>query len=253
MVFGWWRQRRRQRLLAERVPREYDGWLAEDVPLSGRLTAKERGQLIDIARVLMAEKKWYGRGGLAMTERIKLCIAAQAALLILYLDHDHYRRVETIFVEPATYQMPQRDGAIERGVAALGHTSAYGPIVLAWNATRGGAQVVNDGRNVVLHEFAHKLDLLDHYADGTPPLGNRARFDDWVAVMSEHFTELVEKVEAGRRGALRDYAAQNPAEFFAVATEAFFEKADVMKRRLPELYDVLKDFYQQDPARWPRA
>ena len=107
----------------------------------------------------------------------------------------------------------------------------------------------NDGHNVVFHEFAHALDFNDHVADGTPPLGSREQFDRWVEVMTQHYEELLDSRQR-RRSVLRAYGATNPAEFFAVATEAFFEKPRSMQRKLPELYDVLKDYYRQDPARW---
>jgi hypothetical protein len=108
----------------------------------------------------------------------------------------------------------------------------------------------DDGSNVVFHEFAHVLDGLDRSFDGTPPLGSREQFETWIDVMTEHYESLVGKVQAGRRSVLDRYGATNPAEFFAVATEAFFEKPETMQRRLPDLYEALRGFYGQDPAGW---
>jgi len=250
MIFGWLKRRRRRRILAEDVSRSWEAWLAEDVPFFERIPHRKRRDLIDVARILMAEKHWEGCDGLQLTDRIRLCIAAQAALLILRIDHDYYRTVKTILVYPSTYVVPRADGPVVRETPVHGQAVHGGPVILSWDAAAGGAMNPDDGLNVVFHEFAHALDLLDGLADGTPPLGSRDEFDAWVRDMTEHYEDLVGKVQAGRRSTLQAYGATNPAEFFAVATEAFFEKPQSLRRKLPDLYDRLHEFYRQDPAAW---
>ncbi len=250
MLLDWLKRRRRRRLLAHARPGSWDGWLDEDVPFYRRLGPTDRRELVDIARVIVAEKDWVGCDGLELTDRVRLCIAAQAALLLLGMDHDYYRTVKTILVYPSTYVVPRRDGLLVRETPVHGQAVYGGPIILSWDAAAGGAMNPDDGSNVVFHEFAHALDGLDRTFDGTPPLGSRDQLDRWIAVMTEHYQSLVGKVQAGRRSVLDGYGATNPAEFFAVATEAFFEKPDVLRRKLPDLYDVLCAFYRQDPAGW---
>jgi hypothetical protein len=231
-------------------PRSWRGWLFEDVPFFERLGDTDQRRLIDIARVIMAEKQWVGCEGMELTERVRLCIAAQAALLLLRIEHDYYRSVREVLVYPTGYVAPQHHGPIVRETPVSGQAVFGGPIILSWDSASGGAMNPEDGHNVVFHEFAHALDLRDDYADGTPMLGSQTELDDWIAVMTEHYQQLVGKVQAGRRSVLDRYGATNPAEFFAVATEAFFEKPDTLRRKLPELYGVLQSFYNQDPARW---
>ncbi len=249
MVFGYFKRRRRQKLLLQRVPRDWDDWLRADLPIFGCLTTTEQSGLIDIARVLLAEKEWVGVGGFELTERKKLCIAAQAALLLLHIKHDYYRFVKVVRVTPSTYEIQQR-GAVVDQVAVLGHTSREGYVTVSWDAVKGGARNPNDGHNVVFHEFSHQLDFLDEYADGTPPLSDRKEFKQWVEVMTEHYEQLVGRVKDGKPSVLRAYGAQDPCEFFAVATESFFEKPRTLKRTLPDLYDALRSYYNQDPAAW---
>ena len=248
MLFRWLKNRRRASMLAKPTPPEWEDWLAEDLPFYRFLPHDEQSKLLDLSRVFLAEKYFEGCDGFELTDRIKLSIAGQACLLLLNIEHDYYRRVRTIFVYPDTRAIETHGGAGQVS-AVSGVASHDGPIVLCWDAVRGGTMHPNDGHNVVFHEFAHALDFNDHVADGTPPLGSREQFDRWVEVMTQHYEELLDSRQR-RRSVLRAYGATNPAEFFAVATEAFFEKPRSMQRKLPELYDVLKDYYRQDPARW---
>jgi Mlc titration factor MtfA (ptsG expression regulator) len=251
MVFRWFRNRRRRKLLAAPAPREWPEWLREDLPFYRRLDEAEQRKLLDLVRVFIAEKHWEGRDGFELTDRIKLSIAGQACLLLLHIEHDYYRRVGSIFVYPDTRAAPQRYGLIQEDMPIAGAASHFGPIMLCWNAVRGGAMNSSDGINVVFHEFAHALDFLDHVSDGTPPLGSRQQMGRWVEVMTEHYDELTRRADSGRPSLLSAYGSTNPAEFFAVATETFFEKPAPLKRRLPDLYDVLREYYHQDPVQWP--
>ena len=244
------RHEARRELLAEPFPQ---AWL----PLVQRLpfyrALDERGQqrIRDDLRVLVAEKEWEGCGGLEMTDEIKVTIAAQASLLLLNIEHEYFKHVDSILVYPSAYKTaPQRDasGVVREGQTNLGEAWRRGPVVLAWDATVRGAIDPDDGHNLVLHEFAHKLDMLDGVADGTPPLDSKDQLGEWVRVMSAEFHALRDAAQDGRATVMDSYGATNPAEFFAVATECFFEKPRMLAERHPSLYACLKGYYHQDPA-----
>ncbi|MDX1564128.1 MAG: zinc-dependent peptidase [Phycisphaeraceae bacterium] len=251
--------RRRRRLLAEPMDRSWFGHL-EQVAFFETLSRPEQDKLLEDMRILVAEKQWEGCGGQTITDEIRVVIAAQAALLLLNLEgHDYFGRTASILVYPSTFLVPRElydpdaDGTVPvHGDATLGQAQMRGPVVVSWDAALAGALNRDDGRNVVLHEFAHKLDMMDHLADGTPPIRNRALFERWVEVMSREFEALIEDAERGRKTLLDVYGASEPCEFFAVATEAFFEKPRQLGRRHPDLYEVLSDYYGQDPARRAR-
>jgi Mlc titration factor MtfA (ptsG expression regulator) len=253
MVFGWFKKRRRQRVIAAPFPEAWVRILEQDFAHWQYLDDDERSRLEHVIQVLIAEKTWEGCGGLQMTDEIRVCIAAQAALLLLEIDHDYYRNVDSILVYPSGYVLPRATsiggGAVaEEQVPVLGSARLGGPVILAWDSVREGGRNARDGRNVVYHEFAHKLDMLDGMVDGTPELADDEEFQAWVSVMTREYDELCEDARNGRKSLLDKYGATNVGEFFAVATEAFFEKPTQMKEGHPALYQVLQDFYGQDPA-----
>src|SRR5208282_3742838 len=163
-----------------------------------------------------------------------------------------YPGVEAVLVYPGAYRAPTRRSeggvVIESEQARLGESWTRGVVVLAWDHVKSGAAQPTDGQNVVLHEFAHQLDAEDGSMDGAPDLGARARYTSWAHVLGDEFGELSSKIHAGRPSDIDGYGATNPAEFFAVVTEMFFEKPRALKRRHPELYGELASFYKQDPA-----
>jgi len=251
MLFSWLRRRRRRKILSRPVPA---GWSAvlESLPFFATLDGREQAKLVADARILVAEKRWEGCGGLELTEEMQVVIAAQAALLILNIEHEYYRRTASILVYPSTFVLPERrhqSGAVqEGGTAVLGLAQLGGPVVLAWDSARHGAENATDGRNVVLHEFAHKLDMLDRLADGTPPLHEKGQYEAWVRIMTREFEKLRLDTEKRRRTLLDKYGAGEPAEFFAVATECFFEKPRLLLDKHAELYQLFQTYYRQDPA-----
>lgn len=256
-MLAWLKRRRRRRLLREPFPESWRTHLGT-VRLCASLDTAEQARLRDDLRVIVAEKHWEACGGMEITDEVKVVIAAQAALLILHLEHDYYRNVGSILVYPDTFQVPRKErlpgGVVLEGPSpTLGLASLQGPVVLAWDAVRQGNQNPEDGRNVVLHEFAHKLDMLDRFADGAPPLRSRHQYRAWQRVMTEEYAKLVRDAETGRRTLLDAYGATSPAEFFAVATELFFEKSPRMKQRHPGLHALLVEYYGQDPASRPGA
>lgn len=254
MLFDWLfrpsRQEARKELIAQPFP---DAWLPflQRMPFYRVLDERGQQRIRDDLRVLIAEKDWEGCGGLQISEEIQVVIAAQASLLLLNIEHEYYKYVESILVYPSAYKTaPSRDatGVVREGQANLGEAWRRGPIVLSWDATMHGAHDPKDGHNLVLHEFAHKLDMLDGLADGTPPLENSDQLGKWVKVMSKEFQTLRDAAQKGRATVMDTYGATNPAEFFAVATECFFEKSRKLKQRHPSIYSCLKDYYHQDPA-----
>ena len=215
------------------------------------LDRQERSRLLEITDHLLSRKRWEAARGFASSDTVRVVIAAQAALLVLALDERHYRTVNAIVVHPSTVVTSgERPGAFPGSMTAgpvpvLGLAQGgHGPVVLAWDQSLAGAAGLTVGHNVVLHEFAHKLDMVDGTVDGTPVLP-RGVLADWVRVCTDVYDDLV----AGRpRPPMRWYGATNPGEFFAVATEVFFEQPRELLTAEPDLYDVLARFYRQDPA-----
>ncbi len=226
-----------------------------NVPLYQRLSSVDRTELEAHIRVMLAEKHWEGCGGLELNDEIRLTIAAQACVLLLHRGADYYPRVKSILVYPSAYVADGErhigGGIWEEGEEArLGHTQQQlGAVVLAWDASMHGSRIVGDGRNVVLHEFAHQLDFENDGTDGTPVLDGNPQYASWARVLGEELKRLREADATGGPALLDTYGAENPAEFFAVATEFFFERPVELEARHPELYAELKAFYRQDPAR----
>lgn len=255
MIFSWLRKRRRRRYLQEPFPIEWEEALERHVRFWELLSRGEQERLRDLMKVFIPEKNWEGCGGLELTVEMKAAIAAQACLLILHIPHDYYSMVETILVYPGAYlpAHPVRDenGLVTEGTVNIGEAWHRGPVILSWEDALAGARGDTDGHNVILHEFAHKLDMMDGLVDGTPPLATRELAGRWREVMSREFEELREQTESWRAPLIDEYGATNEAEFFAVAVETFFELADEMRIRHPELYDLLKEYFGHDPAKWP--
>ncbi|MDX6197603.1 MAG: MtfA peptidase [Actinomycetota bacterium] len=239
--------RRRRRGL----PIEGAAIIARHLAVWPLLDEQEQQRLLHIAGELLARKRWEAARGFELDDTMRVVIAAQAALLVLGLTSDQYGQVSGIVVHPTTVVTtgvrpgPSPGTVTSDPQAVLGLAQdRHGPVVLAWDQALAGAHREQPGHNVVLHEFAHKLDMLDGSIDGTPllPRGLRA---DWVRVCTDVYDDLV----AGRpRPPMRWYGATNPGEFFAVATEVFFEQSHELAGYEPELYDVLARFYRQDPA-----
>lgn len=250
MMFETRRHRmRRERLEAGFLPVWRD-LLSARVRHWGRLSPDEQVRLEGLALDLIARKRWEAAKGFEITDEMMVMVAAQAALIILGLPDDSYRHVSSIVMHPTTMVLTgQRQHApgvmSDAPLPILGQAVYNGPVIIAWDTVVDEARHPGQGSNVVFHEFAHKLDMLDGVVDGTPPLADRDLLDRWVEVC----TRVYEQVSHGRGGAsLRSYAGVNPGEFFAVATEAFFDDPTGLRRDHADLYDVLAAFYRQDPA-----
>jgi hypothetical protein len=251
-MFDFFKHRRREALLKQPLTVEERAILDKNVPYLAGLSPEDRHELEGLVRLFVAEKHFEGCGGLELTDEIKLTIAAQACLLLLHRETDIYPNVDSILVYPSAYRVPteQHDGLVvlQEDQARLGESWQRGLVVLSWDHALSGAAQPHDGQNVVLHEFAHQLDGEDGPMNGTPVLGARARYTSWAHVLGDEFDELSRRLHAGRRSDIDPYGATNPAEFFAVLTEMFFEKPRALKQHHPELYAELAEFYRQDPA-----
>jgi hypothetical protein len=251
-VFGFLKRRRRARLRAQPIPPEWREIVKRNVPLFRRLPPEDGEELLRKVRVFLAEKRFEGCGGLELTDEMRVTVAAQACLPILKLDDDYYPRLRSILVYPDTFvaRRERREGAVvhEGHESLLGESWQGGAVVLSWASVRAGAANPLDGENVVLHEFAHQLDQEDGAPDGTPVLHSWSAYGPWARVLSEDYLELRESVAKGREELLDAYGATDEAEFFAVASQTFFEKPVALEREHPELYDQLRAYYRQDPA-----
>ncbi len=253
-MLGWLSKRRRDRILAEPFPLEWDEIIDRNVALARRLTRSERTRLGQLVQVFIAEKHWEGCGGLELTEEMQVTIAAQACILVLGRDDSLYSDVASILVYPSTMITPPRKlGTFEQprapiadGHAILGEAMLGGPVILAWDSVLAGAREEIAG-NVVFHELAHKIDMANGSIDGTPPLTRKERLR-WQKVMSAAYDELHARLRLGIHSVIDGYGATNEAEFFAVATETFFTRPDELAFESPPLYALLSDFYRVVPV-----
>jgi len=253
MLFYWLRQRRRRKLLAQPFPTEWLPYLQGNVALYRLLDETEQARLRDDLRVFMAEKDWVDCGGLEITDEIKVTIAALACLLLLGIEHDYFSRVQSILVYPTGYRVPDQevigDNAVLEGEShRLGEAHYRGPVVLSWDEVRHDGRHPGAGRNLVIHEFAHQLDMLDGAVDGTPPLRSRKDYSRWRKVMTAEYNQLIAEAEEGQLTLLDEYGTTSVGEFFAVAAECFFDRPLEMAQQHPRLYALLRDYFCQDPA-----
>ncbi|NDY92552.1 M90 family metallopeptidase [Ideonella livida] len=258
-----WRRARRERVAAQPLPEAWRQALRDQVPLLARLPAPRQRQLRQRLQVFLAEVPFIGCAGLEVTEAMRLSIAAQACLLLLGRPEASYESLRQVLVYPGGFvvdrQRRDEAGVVhEERVAHAGESWAEGQVVLSWDDVAYGAEVPDDGMNVVLHEFAHQLDQAGlRVLSGPPgpqdapaPPATARAHAAWQARLDEAFEAFCARCAAGRPGLLDPYGATAPEEFFAVATEAFFEQPLAMRYQLPGLYADLQAFYGQDPAGW---
>ena len=252
MIFSWLRRRRRAKLLAEPFPVEWLAVLDKNVPHYRRLEPDDQRRLREFVRLLIAEKNWEGCGGLALTDGIKVTIAALACLLVLRRDLDAYAALFSILVYPDSYMAAESEFPlrIPRDVGPReGESWSSGAVIVNW------AELVKNlreqrGHNLVLHEFAHQLDYGDREANGVPLVDGYRQYAQWRQVIDAEYRQLVAAAEEGRPTVLDKYGTMNEAEFFAVATECFFERPRPLRDQHATLYQLLAEYYRQDPAGW---
>lgn len=254
-MFAWLTERRRNKLLEHPFPEEWKKILAKNVAAYRLLDTEEKERLHELVQVFVEEKNWEGCGGLELDDEIRVTIAGSGCLMLLGRDHDLFKEVESILVYPsAVIHKGHGRSTFDPGVTAdreeqvvLGLAVHGGAVVLAWDSVLQGAANARDGHNVVIHEFAHKIDFTDGDADGTPDMGFPER-RAWAAAFEPAFLAHKKRADQGKKSFLRDYAVTNEAEYFAVVSEAFFEKPKELARQLPDVYASLRDFYRLDLA-----
>jgi Mlc titration factor MtfA (ptsG expression regulator) len=253
-MLGFLKDRHRKRLKARPFPNEWMKSIKHNVAFFTRLSAPDQSELLDAVQIFLAEKSFEGCAGQEITDEVRVTIAVQACLLLLHRKTDYFPRLLTILVYPSTYladeQRPITAEIWEEGKShRAGETGrTMGSMVLAWDAVKSGAADPSDGKNVVLHEFAHQLDYENFAADGTPALATRQQQLAWREVMRTEFASLRAAEATGIPTLLDTYGATNAAEFFAVSTEAFFERPLRLRSQHPRLYSELQSYFRQDPV-----
>jgi Mlc titration factor MtfA (ptsG expression regulator) len=251
----WWQQRSRQALRQQPFPAAWRDILRQRVPLYARLPADLQLQLKQQIQVFVAEKTFLGCQGLQISDEVRITIAAHACLLILNRPSGCYPNLRQILVYPDSFVV-ERDhtdgiGLAHRGRLVLaGESWSQGQVVLSWQDTCDGAAVPDDGQNVAIHEFAHQLDQETGHANGAPLLAREAQRQSWQTVLGREFATLQARVTRGAPSLFSDYGATDPAEFFAVVSEVFFEQPLQMAQEYPALYQEFRQYYQLDPLNW---
>lgn len=246
-----WRDRRKR----QPFPALWAALVEDFLPFYQRLLPDERRQFQGHLQVFLAEKQFIGCGGLQITEEMRVGIGAIACLLLLNGHGNPFPRLRSILVYPSAYVVTETEvkhpfWVEEKRVVRLGESWVQDQVVLAWDQVAYDRQHWQDGHNLVLHEFAHQLDQADGIAEGVPILPTAADYQTWAAVMGAAYQRLCWQVQQGQSGGMDDYGATNPAEFFAVATETFFEQPHALRQHHRDLYDLFQRYYRLDPARW---
>ncbi|MBS1151945.1 MAG: hypothetical protein H6Q89_3643 [Myxococcaceae bacterium] len=231
---------RRKRLARRPFPAEWEPIVERRLPFAAKLPADERARFLLHLKVFALDKDWFGAAGLVITDEMKVAISGAAARLSRNLSLNLYDELRTIVVYPSHYQHPDRDGTV-----VYGEAHRWGQVVLSWDAVVSGLVNATDGHHTALHEFAHVLDSSDGAFDGTPELHDHRDYHAWAKVFSQRYFALK---ASPNTNVLRPYGATNEAEFFAVATEAFFEKPRQLKLKAPDLYQELVRYYRVDPS-----
>lgn len=244
--------RPRVRFRTEPIPDEWREIVARNVPLAARLPAETQEHLLRLTQVFLHDKPMEGVG-LELTDEIRVTIAAQACLLLLRLDYPCYPTLRRVLVYPSVFHprrvdMPRFGEIVQEPRATLGEAWTSGVVVLSWDSSLVGALNPEEGQNVVLHEFAHVLDGENGAMDGFPLLDRPSAFRTWSDVFRSLYERQVRETLEGKEPPVHPYGATNRAEFFAVATEAFFTTPSQLKQKLPDLYSELMKFYRQDPV-----
>lgn len=249
-MFEFFRKwRRARRLAAVQVPEALWARVEARLPFLDYLATTDRMRLRELARAFIAEKQFHGAQGLVLNDEIILAIALQACLPILHVGLGAYRGWVGVVVYPGDFVIPRHE-MDEAGVVheyddeVLGEAWEGGPVLVSWHDEADAP----NGVNVVIHEFAHKLDMLNGNVDGLPILPADMSRTVWSEVFSDAYERFCEQVDAGRDTALDPYAAEHPGEFFAVASEAFFETPCMLQHEFPAIYKQLSGFYKLDPA-----
>jgi MtfA peptidase len=249
----WLKKWRRNRIGNRQFPRQWLEIIENNVSLYNHLSAEDKLELQRHILIFIAEKRFEGCGGLEITDEIKVIIAAQACMLLLHRKTDYYPGLISILVYPHAFIAHRTEhlggGVVVEGPQVLlGESWKLGAVVLSWDDVKHDAADIHDGLNVVFHEFAHQIDIAGGKGDDSEVLKDTSSYIAWARVLQKDYEKLRDAAQRNAPAFLNKYGAVDPAEFFAVATEFFFEKPKELKQIHPDLYNELKKFYHQDPA-----
>lgn len=249
------KNRRRKKLRTRAFPPGWRAILRDRYPLYGRLPAAEQRELEGHIQVFLAEKYFEGCAGVEITDEVRVLIAAQACTLLLGRETDYFPMMRTVLVYPRAF-VGQGKSLGAAGVVTesmgwrLGESwhmpGNTGPVVLSWRDVLAGVADPGDGHNLVFHEFAHQLDAESGSVEGAPAI--EEGYAQWSLVMGREYRSFIDDLRWGRPVVMDPYAATSPAEFFAVATETFFERPIPLRERHPALYSLMSRYFHQDPA-----
>jgi len=257
MLFDWLRTRRRRAIAGRPLPPEWDEILGRNVRQTQWLDAAARDRLRSWVAVFVAEKRFEGCRGMTVDDEVRVSIAGQAGLVVLGLEGEYFERLRSVLVYPGDYLGPRSTpldggGALEWNEPRLGETWDGGSMVLSWPRVLEGGRMRDGPRSVVIHECAHAIDMLDGEVDGVPPVPSARGRSEWARRINACRERFVETLDEGRFVAFDEYAAEGPGEFFAVASECFFQDPHRLHRYDRDLYALLSEAWRQDPkARVP--
>ena len=244
----------RDRLMAQPFPKNWLNIIQSNLAIYTHLTAGQQKELQGHVQIFIKEKQFIGCLGLQITEEIKVTIAAIACLLLFGDRKTYFPNLRSVLVYPHAYVVNEMvmSGYVvqERRIARLGESWTKDQLILSWEQVTQDLLNWQDGHNVVLHEFAHQLDQEDGKAEGVPILSRSLDYAVWAKVMTAEYLQLCDRVEHGKKTAIDAYGTTNPAEFFAVATETFFEKPHQLNQKHQDLYELLQRYYRLDPQIW---
>jgi MtfA peptidase len=248
-----WQNRLKRRPLSP----QQQATLEHSLPMYESLSVDERRRLNGHVLVFLSQKQFIGCRGLQVTEHMKVTVAAIASLLLLNERGKYFPRLRSILMYPDAYIAHERvvmaGGVVEeRQVARLGESWTTDQVVLSWEQVKYDLTHWQDGQNVILHEFAHQLDQEDGKAEGVPILQRDVDYKTWAEIMTVEYQQLCDRTTKGQKTVMNPYGATNPAEFFAVATETFFEKPQQLMAHHGALYDQLQRYYQLNPLQWEK-
>jgi MtfA peptidase len=255
LLLPYWQGYKRQRLMRQPFPAAWRKILKQRMPFYWALPTDLQLQLKQHIQVFIAEKQFIGCAGVKVTDEMRVTIAAQACLLLLNRPHYYYPKLKQILIYPSAFMVKgaQRDGAgvmHQQQRVLSGESWGLGKVILSWADAKQGAANPSDGRNVVIHEFAHQLDQEKGMATGAPLLERRSDYQKWSTVLAAEFSQLQQQVALGETSLFDAYGATNPAEFFAVVSEVFFEQPEALFAQHEKLYQQLSHFYRINPLSW---
>lgn len=247
---GWWHRLLRGIRRQEDIPDDLWRAAIARLPYAQALTTPEQSRLKILVLRFLGTKTFEGAAGFAVTDVMRVEIALQACLLILNLGIEQYAGWHSVIVYPGDFQVPKEfiddTGVVHQWVEAVaGESWEVGPVILSWDAAKSG----DERLNIVLHEFAHKLDMRDSSANGCPPLPAGISQADWARDFQAAYKKFCTALDNGLPVSFDEYAGESPAEFFAVLSEVFFLRPEAIESEFPEVYGHLRAYYRQDPAK----